>query len=97
MVSCNGFSWATKCFFVSFKLETDHEILIKKAKGSISNYGMHCVVANELHSRYEQVFLVTSEKESTIKRGQDKDIEIKLSLALVDLHDSFIANGEIKL
>lgn len=31
--------WAPKAFCVSFKLETDLSILIKKAKGAIQNYG----------------------------------------------------------
>lgn len=75
--------------FVSFKLETDHDILIKKAKGSIEKYGMHCVVANELHSRYEQVFLVTDREEIKVTRGDAADIEGKLVTALVDLHEKF--------
>lgn len=83
------FRWAPASMFVSFKLETDHDILIKKAKGSIEKYGMHCVVANELHSRYEQVFLVTDREEIKVTRGDAADIEGKLVTALVDLHEKF--------
>lgn len=46
--------WAPDAFHVSFKLETDEELLLKKAKAAITNYGMHCVVANELHTRTER-------------------------------------------
>ena len=82
-------SWAPASMFVSFKLETDHDILIKKAKGSIEKYGMHCVVANELHSRYEQVFLVTAEDEIKVTRGDAVAIESKLVDALTSLHEKF--------
>ncbi len=49
--------WAPHCFCVSFKLETDHDKLSDKAKYALRSYGVHAVVANELHSRYEQVEL----------------------------------------
>ncbi len=47
--------WAPHCFCVSFKLETDRDILRGKSKDALMSYGVHGVVANELHSRYEQV------------------------------------------
>ena len=40
--------WAPRAFVVSFKLETDANILVKKAAGAIANYGVHLVVANLL-------------------------------------------------
>lgn len=45
--------WCPHSFVVSFKLETDPELVIPKATGAISKYGVHLVVANQL-----QVFLV---------------------------------------
>lgn len=41
-------SWSPKSFIVSFKLETDPDLVIKKARGAIEKYGVHLVVANQL-------------------------------------------------
>ena len=46
--------WAPRAFFVSFKLETDEEILLQKAKGALAKYGVHCVVANMLETRKDR-------------------------------------------
>ena len=46
--------WAPRAFHVSFKLETDEDLLISKAQKSIEAYGVHCVVANMLHTRTQQ-------------------------------------------
>ncbi|KAJ1731285.1 Phosphopantothenate--cysteine ligase cab2 [Coemansia biformis] len=56
-------NWAPSCFVVSFKLETDPELLAPKAKHALEKYGHHVVVANLLNTRKWQVWLVT--------RGQD--------------------------
>jgi hypothetical protein len=46
--------WAPEAFHVSFKLETDEQLLLNKSKQSICNYGVHCVIANELSTRTER-------------------------------------------
>jgi DNA / pantothenate metabolism flavoprotein len=46
--------WAPAAFHVSFKLETDEQLLLHKAKAAITSYGVHCVVANELNTRTER-------------------------------------------
>ena len=56
--------WAPEMFNVSFKLETDEAILLKKARGAISKYQMDCVVANILSTRYERVTLVAPSAEA---------------------------------
>ncbi|CAN0070728.1 unnamed protein product, partial [Phaeothamnion confervicola] len=50
--------WAPAAFCVSFKLETDEDILLQKARQAIQRYDVHLVVANELHTRYDRVVLV---------------------------------------
>ena len=45
------FEWAPQAFCVSFKLETDENILVKKALGAIQKYGVHYVCANILNTR----------------------------------------------
>ena len=51
-------TWCPRAMLISFKLETDINILIEKSKKAIKNYGVHLVVANELHSRYDKVYFV---------------------------------------
>jgi phosphopantothenate-cysteine ligase len=51
--------WAKDCFIVSFKLETNHDILIKKAKDAIEKYRVNLVVANQLDTRRDVVYLLT--------------------------------------
>ena len=47
------------CFVVSFKLETEPRILLQKAWGAVQKYGVHLVVANLLHTRYQECRLVS--------------------------------------
>lgn len=46
--------WAPRAMHISFKLETDSAILLKKAQGAIEKYGMHGVVANMLDTRKDE-------------------------------------------
>ena len=46
---------------VSFKLETDADLLLEKAVGSIEKYGSNAVVANMLQTYKQKVSLVLSE------------------------------------
>jgi phosphopantothenate---cysteine ligase (ATP) len=50
--------WASPgAFLVSFKLETDEEILLVKAKGALMKHNSHCVVANLLETRKDECAL----------------------------------------
>ncbi|GFZ49582.1 Uncharacterized protein JCM24511_07702 [Saitozyma sp. JCM 24511] len=50
--------WTPEGYIVSFKLETDPELLIPKARAALSRYGHQLVIGNELHRRkYEVVFV----------------------------------------
>jgi hypothetical protein len=61
--------WAPQAMVVSFKLETDIALLIAKAKNAIVEYGVHMVVANELHTRKDIVYLVTPPPSGTAKHS----------------------------
>ena len=41
-------TWAQESFVVSFKLETDPELVVQKSKVAIEKYSVHLVVANQL-------------------------------------------------
>lgn len=50
--------WAPEGYVVSFKLETDEDLLIPKARTALERYGHQVVVGNELNKRkYEVVFV----------------------------------------
>ncbi len=51
-------AWAPSCPVVSFKLETDEALLMEKARRALAAGGVHAVVANALHKRYEEVVLL---------------------------------------
>jgi hypothetical protein len=87
--------WAPSCFCVSFKLETNETILMEKARGALERNGVHMVIANELHSRYRKVQLVTESGVSTITHGthEEGDIEQKLVEDVALSHFMFIAEG----
>ena len=60
--------WAPDAFMVSFKLETDAGILMKKAHGALAAYGMNCVVANLLPTRYTEVHIVDAHSAEVVRR-----------------------------
>ncbi|KAF3089424.1 hypothetical protein TWF569_003063 [Orbilia oligospora] len=56
-------SWAPDSMIVSFKLETDPKLLIKKCNMALKRYSHHLVIGNLLQSRKHEVVFV--DKEST--------------------------------
>ncbi|XP_071692782.1 phosphopantothenate--cysteine ligase 2-like [Rutidosis leptorrhynchoides] len=83
--------WAPTAFCVSFKLETDKEILLEKAGNALKRYKMHAVVANELMTRKEVVILVTDSGQVSVHRENDNsDVESPLIKQLVEKHSSYI-------
>lgn len=81
------------------QLETDTRILIKKAQAAREKYGMHAVIANELETRKQKVFVVTSDGEKLLERkAEQADIEISIVKHLISLHTDYIkANMEQKV
>ncbi|CAH0479615.1 unnamed protein product [Peronospora belbahrii] len=90
--------WAPQSFVVSFKLETDWDVLRKKAKQAISKYAMHLVIANELHSRFDEVLLITDTDERSITRQEeDADIEKALMEAVARVHYQHIGCHDVSV
>ncbi|KAK4489930.1 hypothetical protein RD792_000578 [Penstemon davidsonii] len=88
--------WAPKAFCISFKLETDTEILLKKADMALERYNMHMVVANELLTRKEEVIVVAKSGKITVHRDKtqaDADVESPLIKLVVDRHSDYISSG----
>ncbi|OQR93314.1 hypothetical protein ACHHYP_02661 [Achlya hypogyna] len=92
------YEWSPEAFYVSFKLETDVTILRQKALSSISNYGMHLVVANELKTRFHQVWLITGDGDTVLEKPEDDpDIELSLLNAVADMHFTYLATHHAQL
>ncbi|ETW06008.1 hypothetical protein H310_03626 [Aphanomyces invadans] len=90
--------WAPNAFYVSFKLETDETILKQKALSSIENYGVHLVVANELKTRFDQVWLITKDADvRLVKPDDDLDIELALTNAVSEMHYGYLASHHVHL
>ncbi|KAL3923330.1 MAG: hypothetical protein SGILL_001717 [Bacillariaceae sp.] len=51
--------WAPDAFICSFKLETNKDILRKKAEGAVEKYGCHMVICNLLETRHDEVWILS--------------------------------------
>ena len=90
-------SWAPESFIVSFKLETDPDLVLPKARIAIQRYGVDLVVANQLQTRRDVVYLVKDTSPDsevlTIRRARDCDnIEPFLVKAVVEAHTAFLTD-----
>ncbi|WAR56245.1 hypothetical protein PtB15_7B90 [Puccinia triticina] len=85
--------WSNQAFIVSFKLETNSSLLVPKAKGALSRYGHHLVIANELHTRKTSVLMI--DRDGTIEPIKNDDpagheIEEQMVNRLVHRHLDWI-------
>lgn len=86
--------WVPDAFVTSFKLETNDEILIKKAKKALETYHHELVIANLLQTRKERVVFVSNDFEESIQISQEErakgtEIEAKIVDKLIALHQTF--------
>ena len=82
---CLGFvkRWGSPQFCVcGFKLETDEQLLKKKAMASLANYGLDCVVANMLATYRERATVYTA-SEGVVVAGDDVDARLAEELMRV--------------
>lgn len=82
--------WNPDTFLISFKLETDEEILIKKAIRGIEKGHADFVVANILQTRYDRVLVLNKNIKYEIVKGEKKFIEENLIEKIAQLHDEYI-------
>lgn len=67
-----------EAFIISFKLETDQELVVKKAKESLAKYQHDLVISNCLSTRKTRVIMVSSNSEEVIDKRDDEVIEQEL-------------------
>lgn len=88
LLGCVRRHWAPRAFCVSFKLETDAAILVRKAERAMKAYGMHAVVANELQSRKSRATVLLSGGAAAVEveaRG-GQEIEEEFVRVLAERH-----------
>jgi phosphopantothenate-cysteine ligase len=85
--------WAPKAFVVSFKLETDPDLVVRKAKSSIDKYHMDVVIANNLASRRDIVQVVSSNSDvvEDIQRPESASlIEPLIVKSIIEKHQKYV-------
>ncbi|KAF8684013.1 E3 ubiquitin-protein ligase synoviolin [Rhizoctonia solani] len=97
--------WTFGGFVVSFKLETDKDLLIPKARAALERYGHQVVIANRLDNRkYEVIFVTRADdgpgskipkfKEEVVRlKDNDSEIEEDIVAKLASSHDQWIEGG----
>ncbi|GLU00986.1 hypothetical protein SLE2022_183160 [Rubroshorea leprosula] len=97
MISVLRKEWAPMAFCISFKLETDSKILVDKASMALKKYEVHAVVANELLTRKDEVIVVTSNGNISVRRDKSQastDVENPLVELLVGRHSAYIKDSD---
>lgn len=92
-------NWAAKGLIVSFKLETDNNLLVPKARQALTRYGHQVVIGNMLKTRKQTVTFITQESEKVLSLTQQQmsnDIEIESEIIpeLVRIHQNWINSGK---
>ncbi|XP_072833874.2 phosphopantothenate--cysteine ligase isoform X2 [Pogona vitticeps] len=90
--------WAPEAFVISFKLETNPDILIEKSRRALEKYRHQVVIANLLESRRTSVIVVTRDLETRLSLSEDEiaqglEIEEKIVGHLESRHRDFIQQG----
>lgn len=89
--------WNKNCFLITFKLETDENILFKKAKNSIFKNKSDLIIANLLQNRYNEVFFVYKDKIEKFEKKNNDFIETIIVEEVIKLHNQFINDKKINL
>ncbi|XP_055324418.1 phosphopantothenate--cysteine ligase [Sitodiplosis mosellana] len=88
--------WVPNAFVVSFKLETDENLLIVKSRDSLNKYKHKLVIANMLQTRKSRVIFVTPTSSYEINLTRDQllaglEIEEFIVADVVQSHEEFMA------
>lgn len=94
-------NWAPTAMIVSFKLETDSSILIKKSISALQKYNHQLVIGNLLQTRKNEVVLVTLDSENWVKLSKNEkdhgiEIESKIIPEVLKAHETWIKKIEEK-
>ncbi|KAF7270334.1 hypothetical protein GWI33_016696 [Rhynchophorus ferrugineus] len=87
--------WVPHAFVVSFKLETDENILITKCREALNKYKHKLVIGNMLQTRRTRVVFVTPENNYELVLSQQQvhngiEIEETIVSNVVGQHNNYI-------
>lgn len=88
--------WAPRAMIISFKLETDSLILIKKATGALEKYQHQLVIGNLLQTRKKEVvFVKPNESEEWIRltdaqSNDNVEIELLIIPKVIEEHTAWL-------
>ncbi|XP_071444595.1 phosphopantothenate--cysteine ligase [Hetaerina americana] len=87
--------WVPNAYVVSFKLETDAELLIKKSREALNKYNHKLVIANILQTRKYKVMFVFPNHDYEVNLNEDEikkgiEIESKIVDDLAKKHELYI-------
>lgn len=90
--------WVPHAFVVSFKLETDENLLIAKSRESLNKYKHKLVIANILQTRKHRVVFVTPTTSYEVHLTREQalsglEIEEPIVADVSRKHDEFISTG----
>lgn len=86
-------SWTSGAMIVSFKLETDKELLLSKCHGALIKYGHQLVIGNLLQTRKDEIYLVGPNFEKHIVRPAENPIIENVFLpSVVKLHENYMSS-----
>ena len=86
--------WAPNAFLISFKLETDIDILRQKSIRSVRKYGCHIVIGNLLQTRHDKVWILAPDNFGTTSDAEhwpmkeltkDRSANSNLESSIVDI------------
>ncbi|KAK7204375.1 putative phosphopantothenoylcysteine synthetase [Myxozyma melibiosi] len=92
--------WAPGAMIISFKLETDSEILISKARQALERYSHQLVIGNLLQTRKNEIVFVEPEVPETWIRLSDEqikdgtEIESLIIPATIERHTAWIEQSK---
>ncbi|XP_011500722.1 PREDICTED: uncharacterized protein C4B3.18-like isoform X1 [Ceratosolen solmsi marchali] len=92
--------WVSKAFVVSFKLETDENILISKAREALTKYNHNLVIANILQTRKQQVVFVSQENDYILSLTNEQiqngeEIEKFIVQNLIEKHEIWMRSQKL--
>ena len=79
-------------FLVSFKLETDESLIIKKAKESLQKYKHDLVISNCLATRKSKLILLDNKGEEVIEKQNESLIEGELISKVIQKYNEYKNN-----
>lgn len=93
--------WVPHAFVVSFKLETDENLLIAKSRDSLNKYKHRLVIANMLQTRKHRVIFVTPNTSYEVHLTREQalaglEIEEPIVADVVEKHGEFIASPSLQ-